>query len=192
MRITTVPLVAASIVWSATNTPAQSHPDFSGRWTIDSSALAAPVSDSAARAARAGGADGGRPADHMGSGWGKTLVIAHDDNRLTVEYEHFVRYDLQPAIKFVFALDGSQSTNSINLGRGSQQQTSRSEWTGEKLVITTRHTFANPDDGRPMTYDVTRRLSLNSSGALTVDTVIDGVLGGPSTTTHTVYRKEQR
>jgi hypothetical protein len=182
---------AFAIGLCASTAAAQIRPDFSGRWTVDSTALAElqTVSDSAARAVRAGGASDARPADDMGSGWGRTITIAQDADRLTVEYEFFTRYDMQPPLRFVFALDGSETKNSVNMGHGPQAQTSRTAWRGDTLVITTTHTFPHPANGRPMTSDVTRTLSLVSSSSLRVETVIGKALGGPPTTTRTIYRK---
>ena len=187
-------LASAMVVGLCASTAAaQTRPDLSGRWTLDSAAQTRrpTVSDSAARAVRAGGASDSRPADDMGSGWGRTITINQDGARLTVEYEFFTRYDLQPPLRFAFALDGSATRNSVNMGRGPQVQISRSAWRDDTLVITTTHSFPHPDDGRPMTSDVTRTLSLASPSSLVVETVIGSALGGPPTSTRTVYRKVQ-
>lgn len=170
---------------------AQTVPMFSGRWTVDSAANAQrqTVSDSAARAVRAGGASDMRPTDDMGSGWGQTITVSQDSDRLTVEYEFFTRYDLQPPIRFVYALDESETMNTVNLGRGPQLQSSRARWRGDTLTITTTHQFPHPGNGEPTTSSVTRNLWLASPSSLVVQTVIGGALGGPPTTTRTTYRK---
>ena len=193
MRLTLASFAMGTLAFGlfTASASAQLRPDFSGRWTLDSAAMAprATASDSAARAQRAGGAYGARPDADMGSGWGRTITITQDSRRLTVEYEYFTRYDLQPPFRFAYALDGSETVDTVNLGLGPQVQRSRTAWQGDTLVITTVQTFPHPDDGRDVPYEVTRRLSLLSPGSLQVDTLIDGVLGGPSTTTRTVYRK---
>jgi len=74
------------------------------------------------------------------------------------------------------------------MGRGVQVQTSKTAWDGGRLVITTVHTFAHPETGQPMTSEVKQTLSLDSS-SLVLETARSGVLGGPSSTTRTVYRK---
>jgi hypothetical protein len=125
----------------------------------------------------------------MGSGWGSTITIAQDGNTLSVEYAFFARGDMQPPLRYVYALDGSETKNSVMMGRGIQVQLSKAMWDGEKLVITTWHNFANPENGQPMTSEVRRTLSLESATALVIETVRSGVLGGPSSTTRTVYRK---
>jgi len=96
---------------------------------------------------------------------------------------------MQPPLKFVYALDGSETRNSVMMGRGAQPQVSRTTWEGDSLVITTIHTFANPANGKPMTQEVRQKLSLNLAGSLVVETTRPGVLGGPSSTTTTVYKK---
>ena len=96
---------------------AQTRPDFSGQWTIEA---AAP--DSAARGGRAGGARSG-PTGDMGSGWGPSITITQDAKQLIVEYAFFTRRDLQPPLRFVYALDGSETKNAVLMGRGIQTQT---------------------------------------------------------------------
>jgi hypothetical protein len=125
----------------------------------------------------------------MGSGWGSTIAITQDAGRLTVEYAFFSRGDMQPPLRFEYALDGRESTNTVMMGHGLQRQTSRAEWSGERLVITTRHTFTNPDTGRPAESLVTHALWLESPAALVVEVTRAGVLGGPATTTRTTYRR---
>src|SRR6185503_5753140 len=141
---------------------AQSKPDFSGRWTTEA-------------------AGPGRSGD-MGSGWGSPITIAQDATRLTVEYAFFARGDMQPPLRFVYALDGSETKNSVMMGRGIQLQISKAAWDGDKLVITTTHSLVDPASGKPATANVTQTLSLESPASLVVDTTRSGVLGGPTTT----------
>lgn len=179
--IPAAPLLTASVLLiAATSTPAQTRPDFSGRWTSEPETAAVP--------ARAGGGRGGRVGD-MGSGWGPTLTVTQDAKSLTVEYMFFGRGDLQPPLKFSYALDGSETTNSVMMGYGIQQQRARAAWNDGKLVITTTHTFQNPDTRQPMTSEVIQVLSLESPTSLVVEVTRSGVLGGVSSSTRTVYRK---
>jgi hypothetical protein len=120
---------------------------------------------------------------------GSTITIAQDLSRLTVEYAFFVGGDMQPPPKFVYALDGSETKNSVMMGRGIQAQTSKTAWEGDKLVITTMHSFANPETGQPLTSEVGQTLALESPTSLLVETTRSGVLGGPPSTTRTVYKK---
>jgi hypothetical protein len=116
-------------------------------------------------------------------------MITQDANRLTVEYAFFARGDMQPPIRLIYALDGSETKNTLLMGRGLQVQTSRTAWDGAKLVITTLHALTNPQTGEPMTAEVKQTLSLESLDTLVVETMRAGVLGGPASTTLTVYRK---
>jgi hypothetical protein len=179
MRPTT--FAAALIVVSTVTAPgAQTPPNFAGRWTTDAPVAASP-------AGRAGGGRRGRP--DMSSGWGSTITITQDARQLTVEYAFFSRGDLQPALKFAFALDGTETRNTVRMGRGPQLERSRAAWDGQTLVITTTHAFRDPGTGKEGTMDVVRRLSLESADSLVVETVRGGVLGGPSDQTRTVYRR---
>src|SRR5215510_8262379 len=136
LLIFTVALFAATVM-------EQAKSDFSGRWKSEPEA--APPTGSGPLGPSAG---------TMGSGWGSPITITQDATRLTVEYAFFVRGDMQPPLKFVFALDGSETKNSIMMGRGIQVQKSKAQWEGSKLVITTEHPFENPANGQPMTTTV--------------------------------------
>ena len=127
----------------------------------------------------------------MGSGWGPTITITQDSARLTVEYAFFARGDMQPPLRFVYALDGSETKNTVMMGQGMQTQTSRAKWDGAKLVLTTRHSFVDPATNKPAMTDVTQTLSLESPTALVVEVARPGVAGGPPSTTRASYRKLQ-
>jgi hypothetical protein len=164
---------------------AQAKPSFAGRWTTE-------PDPSAAAGQRAGGAAGGQRGGgrgDMGSGWGATFTITQDASRLTVEVPFFSRGDMQPPLRFVYALDGTETKNSMMMGRGIQRETSRTAWDGDKLVITTAHEIQSPDTGKPMTVEVRRTLSLDPDGSLVVETLRKGILGGQDVTTRTSYRK---
>lgn len=60
----------------------------------------------------------------MGSGWGSTITLAQTARVLTVEYAFFTRGDMQPPVKFTFALDGSESKNTVMMGHGYQVERS--------------------------------------------------------------------
>lgn len=185
-------ILAALVVTSfATSVVAQSKPDFSGRWTTDpdpaaaAAALAAPAR-AGAPPAGTGQRGGGR--GDMGSGWGSTITITQDA-RLTVEYAFFGRGDMQPPLKFVYALDGSETRNSVMMGRGIQQSASTAVWQGDTLVITTIHAFPDPETGKTTGVEVKQALSLDSPTSLVVETTRRGLPGAQPSTTRTVYRK---
>jgi len=155
--------VAGSLVNPATT------PDFSGRWTADPTPA---------------GARG-----DMGSGWGSPMTITQNADKLTIEYAFFARGDMQPPLKFVYALDGSKTTNSVMMGRGVQTQSSTAAWNGDTLVITTVYTLTDPGSGKPTTEEVKQSLTLESPTTLVVETTRAGVFGGQASTTKTTYRK---
>ena len=153
----------------------QARPDFSGEWTrVDSveQRSVAAVGDAAFRVGT------------MGSGWGSPLTVRQDANRLVVEYRHFGTYDLQPPLRFTFALDGSESSNSIMIGHAESLVRSRAAWRDSTLVITM--TYPAPQSvGGPV--EVRQTLKLESPGSLVVETTRAGVPG--ATSTRTSYRK---
>jgi hypothetical protein len=181
----------AAVVLLAVITLAQTRPDLSGWWTSEPDPPPQPAGGSQP-AGRGGGSGGGRGegrSPDMGSGWGSNITIAQDAGRLTVEYLFFAPGDMQPPLKFVYALDGSETKNSVMMGRGLQVQRSKAAWNGDKLVITTVHTFEHPETGRPMASEVKQTLWLESPASLIIETTRGGVLGGPPSTTRTTYRK---
>ncbi len=143
-------------------------PDFSGQWA------AAPP------AAKAAG--------DMGSGWGSPITITQDGQQLVVEQPLFSRYDLQPPVRTVYALDGSESRNTVMTGHASQTRVSRAKWDGEALVITTSYPAVDPGTNKAFTTDVSQRLSLDASG-LAIEVTRSGALGGKPTVTKTHYRR---
>ena len=167
--------VMAVTVEAAIQAPA----DFSGRWTE------APPADPAAGRGR-GGTRG-----NMGSGWSTTIAISQDAKQLVVESIVYTRSDLQAQPRFVYALDGSETRNTVTVGRGSQVQSSRAAWDGASLRITTSHTLSDPSSGKPLTMEVVQTLSLESPTRLVIDVTRAGVLGGPPSTTRTVYTKSE-
>ena len=156
--------------------------DFSGRWTLDAPAIASTAAVPGTPAAAAAPGD-------MGRGWGATITIAQDPKRLSVEYPVFSRYDLQPALTFTYPLDGSVGRNTVMMGRGDQVESSRAQWNGQTLILITTFQVAGRGAGQPFTAELTRRLRLESPTTLIVEVTRAGVLGGPSSTTRSVYRK---
>ena len=45
----------------------------------------------------------------MGSGWGADITLTQDATTLAIEYAQFARNDMQPPLKFVYRLNGSES-----------------------------------------------------------------------------------
>jgi hypothetical protein len=158
----------------AINAMAEKRPDFAGTWK------ASPAGDEAAVS--------------LGSGWGESFTLFQDANTLILERVFYARNDLQPAMKFRFALDGSETKNIVRMGRGEQFQVSTTAWDGDKLVITTvYHVFESQQkiESKVMQTLSLERPSFGRSAwrpSLVIETVRSGVLGGPASTTRTVYR----
>jgi len=189
-RATTTTTIALALSAALVAGLGAQAPSFTGRWTSDPAPAtgAPPGQPGAARGGAPGGAAAGGRGD-MGSGWGSPITITQDPAKLTVEYAFFARGDMQPPLRFVYALDGSATTNTVMMGRGIQTQTSKAAWSGDRLTITTTHTFADPATGKPTPFEVKQTLWLESPTSLVVETTRAGVMGGAATTTRTVYRK---
>src|SRR5688500_1869644 len=125
MRRILLGISAALLV--AAPTSAQERPSFAGRWTI--------AVDTAGGGRGGRGGQGGTTAD-MGSGWGSPLTITQDATSLTIEYAFFTRGDMQPPLRFVYSLSGAETKNSVMMGRGIQEQVSKTAWDGNRFVIT--------------------------------------------------------
>ena len=173
-------VLSLTAVLTALQAPAPA--DFSGRWTLDAPAIASTPAVPGTPAAAAAPGD-------MGSGWGSTITIAQDTKRLGVEYTIFSRYDLQPPLTFTYPLDGSVGRNTVMMGRGEQIESSRAQWNGQTLIITTTFHIADRGAGQPFTAELMRKLWLESPTNLVVEVTRAGVLGGPASTTRSVYRK---
>jgi hypothetical protein len=169
---------ATAVILLAAGVTAQTRPDFSGKWT--------QVADAPDEAGARGGR-GGRGT--MGSGWIGDITLTQDATTLTIEYQPYVRYDMQQPIKLVYQLDGTESRNTINIGRGPQELRSKAVWEGSSLILTTVHSFKDPRTGAPATSETRQVLSLPSPTSLVVETTQGAALGGPASTTKTVYKK---
>jgi len=156
-------------------------PDFSGQWTADAAAPAAAPLATGTPAPPARG--------DMGSGWGSPLTITQDARQLVVEQPLFSRYDLQSPLRFVYALDGSETRNTVMTGHTTQVRRSRTAWAGQSLRITTIYPAVDPASGQAFITEVTHTLSLESPATLVIEVTRGGALGGLATTTRTIYRK---
>ena len=128
----------------------------------------------------------------MGSGWGRTITITQDERTIAVEWPVFSTYDMQPPLRFVYALDGSETVNAVTMGRGVQRQRSRTRWAGDSLVIITTHAFTDPATGRDVPTEIRQTIVLASPTSLVVQTARPAAPGTPSptaVTTRTVYTK---
>ena len=180
MKRSTFVLAAFAIGMLATGAVAQERPDFTGAWTV----TAPPT-----------GQRSGESSTSLGSGWGDAFTLVQNADVLMIERAFYTRAEIQPALKFRYALNGTETRNTVLLGRGAQVQVSTTAWEGDRLVITTTYTESDAGRGETVTCDVTQTLSLQPpplaawSPSLLVETTRCGALGGPPSTTRTVYTR---
>lgn len=154
---------------------AQALPDFSGEWVI--------VDSVAEQRSVAAVGDAGFRIGTMGSGWGSPLTLHQQSNQLVVEYAFFATYDLQPRLRFTFALDGSESRNAVMIGHAESVLRSRAAWRDTALVITTSY----PGPGG--TTEVRQVLTLQAPNALVVETTRRGFAGSAAVVTRSVHAR---
>lgn len=163
------------------------NPNFSGSWstTVVSSA---PLT----------GKFPPPPVPTLGSGWGDRISIVHTADRLEVERVVFLPREIQPLVRYRFALDGSETKNAVTMGRTGPAPTSTANWDGGRLVITTRYPFQNSKNGAWLTCEVTQTMWLQPARgtpwepSLVVETTRGEALDGPSSTNRTVYSRGYR
>lgn len=173
-------LMALSMTVSLTGV-AQQRPNFSGDWTR--------VDRAPDRPSVAATGDADFRSGTMGSGWGSPITIRQDSSRVVIEYPFFSAYDLQPPLRFVYALDGSESRNSVMIGHAASEQRSRVAWRDSTLVITT--TYRTPDlGGGSTTAEVRQALTLESPNTLIVETTRTGIPGALGSVIRTFFTKD--
>ena len=139
---------------------AQSKPDFSGTWTMDTA-----KSDPA-------------PQGRGGGGGGGTVTIKQTATELSITSE-----GRQGPQTLTYKLDGSPSTNTV-MGRGGQSEVkSTAKWDGSALVIESTRDFG----GNTVTTKETRRLD-SSGREMTVEIATTGGQQG-AMTRKVVYTK---
>jgi hypothetical protein len=156
--------------------PAAQTPDFSGRWTAV--ANAAPEATPSTPVPPAG----------FGSGVGPDVTITQTPATLKIERAQFSQYDMQPMMVFVYALDGSDSRNVVEMGRGAQETVSRASWQKDALVLHTTYRYQNPANAKPATSELRQVFTLEGPDTLVVTTVRGGS-AGPEATSRQVYKK---
>ena len=170
----------AALVAAVTALSTQTVPSFAGKWSLVSDANAPGAS---------GGALPAKGLGNMGSGWGSDITISQDAATLTIEYDRFPERDLQPPVRLAYRLDGSESRNTLLMGRGVQEQVATASWKDEQIVITTTHRVASAG-AREVTSETVQVLSLETPTSLVVETTRSAVMGGRSSTTRAVYTRK--
>ena len=178
LPLTLVFWLAAFVLGVAAQPPA----DFSGRWRLDEPEVASTPAVPVHRPCRLRRATWAAGGDRQSPSRRTRPDCASSD---TV----FSRYDLQPPLTFVYPLDGSEGRNAVMMGRGEQVESSRARWDGTALIIVTTFRVEDRAAASPFTAELTRKLHLESPTSLVVEVTRAGVLGGPGSTTRSVYRK---
>ena len=163
------------------------NPDFSGSWsTADLNTVSVINRGEKPKVAS------------LGSGWGEKISILHRADYLEIERVVFVPREVQPLITYRYALDGSVTENSVNMGRNEKPLVSSTKWQENKLIITTHFPYQNPKNGEWHQSKMTQTLWLEEptempwEPRLIVETWREGVMGGLSTTNRTTYSKGYR
>jgi hypothetical protein len=174
LRLPALALAALAAVGGGFDAAAQAPVDFSGHWTLS---------------------EGASESESGESGWGPAFTIVQRTDSLTVERMFFSPADLQPPLRFRYALDGSESSNVVMMGRGMQTQLASARWQGESVVIVVRHVDPSADEGSGVTAEVRHVLSYEPTRreahppVLVIETTRPGILGGRPSTTRTVYTR---
>jgi len=152
----------ALVLLFAAIAPAQTKPNFAGKWTL------VPDPNAPAPTGRGRG---------MGGGLGQAFSAEQTDKTLTV-----VTTNAQVGeVKAVYNLDGSESKNPISFNGQSVDRVSKAKWDGAKLVITTTTNF----NGNAA--ESTQTWSLDATGNLVVESTSN--FGGTPTTAKATYKK---
>ena len=134
----------------------------------------------------------------LGSGWGDKISIQHTADKVEIERVAFTPRELQATVLYHFALNGSVSENEVNMGRSGNTTFSTAVWEGNRLVITTTYPYQDPTTSQWLTSKTIQTLWLQAISSppwepsLVVETKREGVLGGLTNITRTVYSKGYR
>jgi len=146
--------------------------DLGGRWTL---VVESPASREGASRPRI-------PAT-AGSGWGREITITPEAGRITIERHQFVANDMQPPMRYVYAIEGPESRNVVDMGLGPQAQVARATLEGGRLVIVSRYA-----EGTSLAAEVTQVFSIDRSGEMVVETTRKA--GGATSTATARYRRQ--
>jgi hypothetical protein len=119
-----------------------------------------------------------------GSGWGREITITPEAGRITIERHQFAANDMQPPMRFVYALGGRESRNVVNMGLGPQEQVARAALEDGTLVIVSRYA-----EGTSLAAEVKQVFSIDPSRELVVETTRKA--GGATSTATARYRRQK-
>ncbi|WP_222983382.1 sulfatase-like hydrolase/transferase [Flagellimonas meishanensis] len=161
---------------------AMPKPNFSGSWSTTILKSSPPRRGPAIE-----------PSPTLGSGWGDEISIIHTDDQIEIERILFVPREIQPPIRYRYALDGSKTQNGITTGRTLPPPVSKTEWKDNRLVITTNYSY--PEDGKWLKAKLVQTVWLQYADdtpwepSLVVETARYGAMGGIPVTNRTIYSR---
>ncbi len=136
MKLASTGLIAAAILAVSTATFAQ-KPDFSGTWTVDTSATPAPMAPATPPATPPAGTPVGAPAGRGGGGgrgmMAGPMTVTQTATTLTVE-----RTAGENKTVTVYKLDGTESVNKQTMQGNEVEIKSTATFDGPKLTIVTK------------------------------------------------------
>lgn len=148
---------AAAVTLFASTGSAQAKVNFAGKWiVVDSTTLGR----------------GGR------GGLGPTVTVLQDAGTLTV-----TRVGPNGEIKSIYKLDGTESKNTIMMGGNSIEQTSKTMWMSDTLMVTNSRLVSGA------TQETVMNFYIDKTGNLVVATTAPPRGGGPVTKQTVVYKK---
>jgi hypothetical protein len=132
--------------------------------------------------------DGTFETGDMGDGWGwnSPVTITQRADSLVVEYVFFSAYDLQPPVRLAYALDGTESRNTLMIGHASVTQRARVQRRDNGIVIVA--TWPTPAGVDATPAEIRQTLSLDATGRLVVETS-RAAGAGKNDTARTIYRR---
>ena len=95
-------------------------------------------------------------------------MITQRADSLIAEYVFFSTYDLQPPVRYAYAMDGSESRNGVTLSHSEARTTARLTWRDSSLVVTTRYPVP-PGAGNDR-MEVTQVITRTSPTSLVIET----------------------
>jgi hypothetical protein len=154
-----IAIVTAAAVSLANSSDAQ-RPNLSGVWVRNDSVPGRTVATAGDAAFRTG---------DMGSGWGTPLTLTQTAEKLTVVFDFFIPYDLQPKARYTYEIGGAEVKNTINVGNAPVDVRSRTAWQGDTLEITSKFPVPPGVAPNPNAPDLVQRLWLDAQGRLKVE-----------------------
>ncbi|MBN2028940.1 hypothetical protein JW824_01740 [bacterium] len=176
-------LIGVVFILGACIVSAQDKADFSGKWVLnaDESDMGGPPGGGAPP----GGGEGGPPAGGRGGMMGASrLIIAQEENKLTVETVRQGFDGSEMSTVSAYTLDGKSGTNTSDFG----STTYVASWSDDGQMLTIKSSMTMSRGDQSFTMDTTEKYSL-ADGKLVVETTRSTPMG--DMTSKAVYDKAE-